>query len=118
MKDLERNGSKESAQEDLDDMMSQASQNTEQLQALMQFFKEMFHIAIPYTDTKTKKIAVPKNGLPIEKLTTGLSQKINTIDPSFVETMAYAQWIEIFAEGYQKTKAKLEQSQSFSHKLK
>ena len=119
MKDPEKFGLSESVAEDLDDMLVAAGGSTILLQLLLRFFKEMFEIAKPFTDPKTKKIKAPNGRLPIEKLTPGLKAKLDNIDGAFVETMSYCEWITVFVDGYKKIKQKLEQQGgNFSEQLK
>ena len=119
MKDPEKFGLSESVSEDLDDMLVAVGNSSVLLQLLLRFFKEMFEIAKPFTNVKSKKITAPNGRLPIEKLSVGLKQKIDNIDGAFVETMSYCEWITVFTDGYKRVKQKLEQqSGSFGERLK
>ena len=110
MKDPEKYGATESISEDIDDIMVQAGNDITTLKLLLQFFKEMFEISKPFTDKNTKRIKAPNGKIPINKLSPGLKQKIDSIDGAFVETMSYTEWIQVFIDGYKKIKQKLEQS--------
>lgn len=118
MKDPEKYGASESIKEDIDDIMVQIGNNTTTLKLLLQFFKEMFEIAKPFTNEKTKKIHAPNGQLPIHKLTPSLRNGIDKIDGAFVETMSYTEWIQVFIDGYKRVKLKLEQTSNFSNELK
>jgi len=118
MRDPEKCGAAESIKEDIDDMLIQIGKDTTTLKYLLQFFKEMFEIAKPYTDEKTKKIHAPNGQLPIHKLTPALKDRIDKVDGAFVETMSYTEWIQTFIDGYKRVKLKLEQSSTFRSELK
>lgn len=118
MKDLEKFDSSESIKEDIDDIIVQIGNDTTTLKLLLQFFKEMFEIAKPFTDEKTKNIHAPNGQLPIHKLTPTLKKEIDKIDGAFVETMSYSEWIQVFIDGYKRVKLKIEQSSNFSNELK
>ncbi len=107
-KDPENFGGTESVAEDLDDMLVQAGDNTAQLKLLLAFFQQMFEIAKPFTDEKTKKIHAPNNILPITNLDPRIIKGINELDGAFIETMRHAEWITVFSDGYKRVKAKLE----------
>lgn len=118
MKDPEKYGARESIGEDIDDIIVQIGNDTTTLKLLLQFFKEMFEIAKPFTNEKTKRIHAPNGQLPIRKLTPALKGRIDKIDGAFVETMSYSEWIQVFINGYKKVKLNLEQSSNFSNELK
>jgi hypothetical protein len=119
MKDPEKIGLSESVTEDLDDMIVATGGSSVLLQILLQFFKEMFEIAKPFTDPKTKKIKAPKGRLPIGKLSPNVRKRIDTMDSAFIETMSYCEWITVFSDGYQRVKQKQEQqSYDCGEKLK
>jgi len=120
-KDPEKFGSTESAKEDIDDMLVGAGHNPQRLQVLLRFFEEMMSIAKPFTNIETGEIRAPKGKLPISSLTPTIKQGVDRIDAAFVDTMSYAAWIQVFKEGYQRVKKKLEQiggSEALGEQLK
>ena len=117
-KDPERYGSIDSVAEDIDDMVVQAGTDPRQLKILMCFFKAMFELAKPFTDSQ-KKISAPNGRLPVENVDPRIIRAVSEIDGAFVETMQHCQWIEVFADGYKKCKQKLEQGGvDFGEKMK
>jgi len=109
MKDPEKIGLSESVAEGLEDMLVAVGKSTQKLELLLKFFSDIFDLAKPYSNEKTGEILAPNKRIPIEKLDSKLRKNIDLIDSAFVETMAYTQWLSIFADSYKKIKKRLAQ---------
>jgi hypothetical protein len=115
MKDPEQFGGTESNIENLDDMIVQTGNDPAQLNLLLKFFVEMYEIAKPYADSKTGKINAPNKKIPIDKLSSGLKSKIDTIDSAFIETIRYTEWLQVFKNGQDRIRQKILQKKFNIH---
>lgn len=108
MKDPEKMGLSDATSEYLSDMMTGAGGSTERLQLLLKFFEEMYEIAKPYTDFQTLRISCPNKKIPIDGLSPGLKEKLDSWDSAFVDTIRYCEWISELTEAHKRIKSKLE----------
>ena len=119
LKDPEKFGLSESVKENIDDMLVSAHGSSMKLQALLQFFEEMFELAKPFTDINTGEIRAPNGKLPVEKLSPSMIKIVNSIDGAFIETMSYCQWLSVLKDSYWQVRKKIGSSGgSFGEKLK
>ena len=112
MKDPEKFGLANSVAENLDDLTTQARNDPSKLLALMQLFKDIYGLAKPYIDPKTKKIMAPRGLIPTEGLDSQLVDTINKMDGAFIETLRMTEYPQVLVDSYNAVKKKYEQFQS------